>query len=44
MVAPSYKDMKEVLKNRVLPLGLKDEEIIAVLEADREFLSPLDIP
>ncbi len=44
MVAPSYKDMKEVLRSRLLPLGLKDEEIIAVLEADREFLSPLEIP
>jgi len=44
MVAPSYKDLKEIVKNQLLSIGLKDEEIIAVLEADREFLSPLEIP
>lgn len=44
MVAPSYKELKESLKKHVMPIGLKDEKIIVVLEADREFLSPLDIP
>ena len=44
LVAPSYKELKEIIKNELLPLGLKDEEIISVLEADREFISPLEIP
>jgi len=44
MVAPSYKDLKEIIRSQLLPLGLKDEEIVSVLEADREFISPLDIP
>jgi len=44
IVAPSYKDLKEIIKTQLLPLGLKDEEIITVLEADREFISPLEIP
>ena len=44
MVAQSYKDLKEILKTQVIPIGLKDDEIIAVLEADREFISPLEIP
>jgi len=44
MVAPSYKDLKEIIRLQLLPLGLKDEEIITILEADREFISPLDIP
>jgi DNA-binding Lrp family transcriptional regulator len=44
MVAPSYKDLKEIIKIQILPLGFKDEEIVTVLEADHEFLSPLDIP
>lgn len=44
MVAPSYKDLKEIIRTQLLPLGLKDEEIIAVLEADSEFISPLEIP
>ena len=44
MVAPSYKDLKEIIKTQLIPLGLKDEEIITVLEADQEFISPLEIP
>ena len=44
MVAPSYKELKEIIRTQLLPLGLKDEEIIAVLEADSEFISPLEIP
>lgn len=44
MVAPSYKDLKEIIRTQLLPLGLRDEEIISVLEADREFISPLEIP
>lgn len=44
MVAPSYKDLKEIIRSQLLPLGLKEEEIVSVLEADREFISPLEIP
>jgi DNA-binding Lrp family transcriptional regulator len=44
MVAPSYKELKEIIRTQLLPLGLKDEEIVSVLEADREFISPLEIP
>ena len=44
MVAPTYKDLKEIIRTQLLPLGLEDEEIIAVLEADKEFISPLEIP
>ena len=44
MVAQSYKELKEILRTQVIPVGLKDDEIIAVLEADREFISPLEIP
>lgn len=44
MVAPSYKELKEIIQTQLVPIGLKDEEIITVLEADREFISPLDIP
>jgi Lrp/AsnC family leucine-responsive transcriptional regulator len=44
LVAPSYKELKDILKRQLLPIGLKDEEIITVLEADREFISPLEIP
>ena len=44
MVAPSYKDLKEIIRTQLLPLGLNDEEIITVLEADSEFISPLEIP
>ena len=44
MVAASYKDLKEIIRTQLLPIGLKDEEIMTVLEADREFISPLDIP
>jgi len=44
MVAPSYKELKELIRLQLLPIGLKDEEIVSVLEADREFISPLEIP
>jgi len=44
MVATSYKELKEAIKSQLLPLGLKDEEIVSVLEADCEFISPLEIP
>ena len=44
MVAPSYKELKEIIQSQLLPLGLKDEEIVSVLQADREFISPLEIP
>ncbi len=44
MVAPSYKDLKDIIRTQLIPLGLKDEEIISVLEADREFIFPLEIP
>lgn len=44
MVAPSYKELKEIIRTQLIPLGLKDEEIVSVLEADREFISPLEIP
>ena len=44
MVAPSYKELKEIIKTQLLPIGLKDEEITTVLEADQEFISPLEIP
>lgn len=44
MVAPSYKELKEIIKLQLLPIGLKDEEIVTILEADREFISPLEIP
>jgi len=44
MVAPTYKELKEIIRTQLIPLGLKDEEIITVLEADREFILPLEIP
>jgi DNA-binding Lrp family transcriptional regulator len=44
MVAPSYRDLKEIIRTQLLPLGLKDDEIVTVLEADCEFISPLEIP
>ena len=44
MVAPSYKELKEIIRLQLIPLGLKDEEIVSILEADREFISPLEIP
>jgi len=44
LVAPSYTDLKDIIRTQLLPLGLKDEEIISVLEADREFILPLEIP
>ncbi len=44
MVTQSYRELKEILRKQVIPIGLKDDEIITVLEADREFLSPIEIP
>ncbi len=44
LVAHSYKDLKIIIRTQLIPLGLKDEEIITVLEADSEFISPLEIP
>jgi len=44
MVTQSYKELKEILRAQIIPIGLKDDEIITVLEADREFISPLEIP
>ena len=44
MVSPSYKELKKIIKSQLIPIGLKDEEIVTVLEADREFISPLEIP
>ena len=44
MVAPSYKELKEIIRSQILPIGVKDDEIITVLEADSEFISPLEIP
>lgn len=44
MVAPAYSELKKIINKQLLPLGLEDEEIITVLEADTEFISPLEIP
>jgi len=44
MVTQSYKELKEILRTQIIPIGLKDDEIITVLEADREFISPIEIP
>ena len=44
MVTQSYRELKEILRTQVIPIGLKDDEIITVLEADREFISPIEIP
>ena len=44
MVSPSYAELKKIVNKQLLPLGLEDEEIITVLEADTEFISPLEIP
>lgn len=44
IVTETYKQLKEILEKKLLALGLKDEEIITVLEADSEFLSPLELP
>ena len=44
MVASSYKELKEIIRSQLIQLGLRDEEIMTVLEADREFISPLEIP
>jgi Lrp/AsnC family leucine-responsive transcriptional regulator len=44
IVSQSYSDLKEIIRTQLVPLGLRDEKIITVLEADREFISPLEIP
>ena len=44
MVTLNYKDLMEIIRTRLIPPGLKDGEIMTVLEADREFISPLEIP
>lgn len=44
MVSSSYAELKKIVNKQLLPLGLEDEEIITVLEADTEFISPLEIP
>lgn len=44
MVTQSHGELKEILRTQVIPIGLKNDEIITVLEADREFISPLEIP
>jgi DNA-binding Lrp family transcriptional regulator len=44
IVAPSFKALKEILTRRLAPLGIKDEKIVTVLEADKEFLDPLEFP
>ena len=44
MVAPSYSELKKIVNKQLLPIGLEDEEIISVLEAETEFISPLEIP
>ena len=44
MVAPSYSELKKIINKQLIPIGLEDEEIITVLEADTEFISPLEIP
>ena len=42
--AEELEALKEIIKTQLLPLGLKDDEIVTVLEADREFIAPLEIP
>jgi len=44
LVAPSYRDLKEIIRTQLIPIGIRDEEIIAILQADSEFISPLEIP
>jgi len=44
MVAPTYPELKEIIRTQLIPIGIRDEEIIAVLQADSEFVSPLEIP
>lgn len=44
IVAQSYAELKEIIRTQLIPLGLRDDEIISVLEADREFISPIEIP
>jgi len=44
MVAQSYSELKKIINKQLIPIGLEDEEIITVLEADTEFISPLEIP
>ena len=44
IVTQSYAELKEIIRTQLVPLGLRDDKIITVLEADREFISPLEIP
>lgn len=44
LISSSYAHMKEIIKNQLVPLGFSNEEIIIVLQADQEFLAPLEIP
>jgi len=44
LVSPSYKELKEIIQTQLISIGLKDEEIITVLEADSEFILPIEIP
>ena len=36
--------LNKIIETQLLPLGLEDEEIIIILKAEREFLSPIKIP
>jgi Lrp/AsnC family leucine-responsive transcriptional regulator len=42
VVASSFKALKEIMNRHLVPLGIKDEKIVAILEADKEFLAPLE--
>jgi DNA-binding Lrp family transcriptional regulator len=44
VLSVSYEHLKDTIKNQFIPLGLCNEEIIIVLQADKEFVSPLEIP
>ena len=36
MVAPSYKELKEIIRMQLIPLGLEDEEIVSTIKRLRE--------
>ena len=44
IVTSSYQSFKEVLNRRLYTLGLNNIIVIPILESDREFLNPLDLP
>ena len=44
VLAPSFKAFKEIMALRLAPLGIKDEKIVAIFDADKEFLAPLELP